>query len=89
MEDSNPRLQRLMFEIVDNQLRSNDPPETRLTLDRLVREGHSDREAKRLIAVVVAVEIYDTLKHKVEFDRERFITNLSRLPALPFDNHDE
>jgi len=54
-----------MFELVDNQLRADDPPETRLTLDRLVREGHSDGEAKRLIAVVVAVEIYETLKHKV------------------------
>ena len=36
---TNPRLKALIIEVVDNQLRANDPPETRSTLERLIEEG--------------------------------------------------
>jgi len=32
----NPQLKATILEVVSNQLRANDPPETRETLDRLV-----------------------------------------------------
>jgi len=35
-----------LFEVIENQLRSNDPPETRETLDRLTSEGHTREEAR-------------------------------------------
>ena len=34
-KDYNPRLQAIFLEIVGNQIRDNDPPETRLTFERL------------------------------------------------------
>ena len=89
MADYNPHLQRAIFEVINNQIRSNDPPETRETFDRLVREGHSKTQARKLIGCAVVVEIYDVMKHSKPFDRERFLTNLKRLPELPFDDEEE
>lgn len=89
MAKYNPHLQRAIFEVIDNQMEANDPPETRETFERLLREGHSKIEAKKLIGTVVVVEIYDTMKHSRPFNRDRFVTNLKNLPRLPFDNEDE
>ncbi len=80
------RLRASLFEVVENQLRDNDPPETRQTLERLVGEGFSAQEAKRLIAAVVSVEIYDILKHQQTFNQKRFIAALHKLPDMPWDD---
>ena len=42
----NPRLKASFLEVVDNQLKANDPPETRQTLDRLIAQGISQEDAK-------------------------------------------
>jgi len=84
--ETNPRLKALIMQIVDNQLRGNDPPETRLTLDRLMREGCSKQEAKELIACVVTSEIYDVMKQDKPYDNDRFCAALARLPQLPWDD---
>ncbi|MBI2998133.1 MAG: DUF1841 family protein [Deltaproteobacteria bacterium] len=86
MAEYNPHLQRAIFEVIDNQIEANDPPETRETFDRLLREGYSKIKARKLIGTVVVVEIYDTMKHGRPFDRERFVGNLKKLPELPFDD---
>lgn len=84
MADSNrDTLRRQMLEVVENQLRDNDPPETRATLDRLVREGHSASEAKRLIACVVVAEMFHVMKHHQPYDQARFVSGLRGLPDLP------
>jgi hypothetical protein len=54
-----PRLKAAILQVVDNQIRANDPPETKQTLDRLLSEGHSKEEAKRLIGCIVSSEIFD------------------------------
>ena len=71
------------LEVVENQLRADDPPETRETFDRLMEEGHSDAEAKALIAAVVLTEMVDILRTSAPFNRARFVESLDRLPALP------
>ena len=80
---TNFHLKATILEVVDNQLRANDPPETRSTLDRLIGEGYSEKAAKELIACVVTSEIYDVMKNKEEFDRQRFVDALNKLPQLP------
>lgn len=89
MKKANPVLREAIFEVVENQLRDNTPPETRQTYDRLIAEGISEGEAKRLIGVVVAVEIYDMLKKKKPYNETRFVASLKQLPKLPFDGGDE
>ena len=81
----NPRLRASFLQIVDNQLRANDPPETRETFDRLVAQGISEEDAKAYIAQAVCVETYDILKHKRPFNLQRYVKNLQLLPKQPHD----
>jgi hypothetical protein len=76
-------LRAAFFETVDNQIRDNDPPETKQTLQRLIAEGHSREEARRLIAYIVAYEIFGILKDSRPFDRVHYVAALRRLPELP------
>lgn len=80
----NPYLQAAYLEAVHNQLRDNDPPETRQTLDRLRKLNISERDAKLLIASAIAVETFEIMKHQKPFNRERFIRNLKSLPDQTF-----
>ena len=81
----NPILKAAYLEVVDTQLRDNNPPETRQTFDRLRSEGVNEKDAKILIGSVIAVETYEILKTESPFNRERFIRNLNRLPDQHFD----
>ena len=81
--EENPYLKSAILEVVDNQLKANDPPETRKTLKRLTVEGYSEDEAKKLIACVVTSEMFYVLKKKESFNLERFVKALNDLPKLP------
>ena len=85
MNESKKRRRRMILEIVENQIRDNDPPETRQTLKRLIKEGFSREEAVELIATVVVNEIYNVLKQEKNFNRKRFVAALRQLPKLPYD----
>jgi hypothetical protein len=73
-----------LLEVVDNQLRDNQPPETRETLERLCSEGHPRSRARQLIGAALSAEIYETMKRRTEFNSERYVTNLAKLPRLPW-----
>jgi len=75
-----------LVEVVENQIQDNDPPETRITLDRLMSLGESRENAMRYIASVLSVEVFEALKNQTPFDKERYLTNLKNLPELPFDS---
>lgn len=85
-ERVNPELRRLVLEVVENQINENDPPETRQTIDRLVAEGISTSEARRMVAAAVTVEIFHILNDKQPFQLERYRWNLARLPQELFDS---
>lgn len=80
-EESKGTLRSAVLEVVENQIRDNDPPETRQTFERLKREGHSPEEARRLIGSVVAIELFHIMRDHREFDRKRFVWNLAQLPG--------
>jgi len=82
---TNHLLKATILEVVDNQLRANDPPETRSTLKRLIAEGYSEKQAKEFIACAVTSEIFDVLKNEEEFDLQRYVDALDKLPKLPLD----
>ncbi len=56
--ESNPHLQQAILEVVQNQLDANDPPETNQTYKRLLEEGYTEKDAKRLIGCVVSAAIF-------------------------------
>ena len=77
---SNEILKSTILQVVDNQINSNNPPETKETYDRLIKLGHSSDKAKRLIGIVVAAEIFDVMKNQEMFNKKRFIESLNKLP---------
>ena len=81
--ETNPRLKATILQVVETQLKDNDPPETKQTFNRLISEGFSEEEAKRLIGCVVSSEIFDVLKNNEPFDHDRFVKALDKLPKLP------
>lgn len=82
-QEVNPHLRAALLEVVDNQLRANDPPETSETFNRLIAQGISEEDAKLYIAQAVSVETFDILKHHRPFNRQRYVENLRRLPQPP------
>ena len=73
-----------ILEVVVNQIRENAPPETRSTFQRLQDQGHPPKEARTLIACVLAAEIYRMVKAKEGYDEARYINHLQQLPDLPW-----
>lgn len=83
---TNELLREQILEIVDNQMKLNDPPETKQNFNRLVKLGYSAADAEMLIGQCVVVELFDILKNKKPFDLKRYVENLNKLPKEPFDD---
>ena len=82
---TNEILREQIFNIIENQISDNDPPETNLTLNRLIKMGYNDINVKKMIGQCVAVELFNIMKHGKPFDEKRYIKNLHQLPKEPFD----
>jgi hypothetical protein len=76
----NNKLKSKIIEIVDNQIKINDPKCTKETLERLVKIGIAEKESKELIGRVLVEEMYDILKSQVPFNEKRYAKKLSMLP---------
>jgi hypothetical protein len=85
METVNPVLKRHITQVIENQIREKDPPETKEVYDRLRREGRSAEEAHRLLGCVLIAEIYEIEKEKRVFDLELYVKRLKALPRLPWE----
>jgi len=83
--ETNEKLREQIFEIIKNQLRDNDPPETKATYDRLIKKGFDDFQTRQMIGQCLAVELFDVIKFGKPYDNERYIKNLLALPKEPFD----
>ena len=79
------RLRAAILEVINSQIKDNEPPETKETLDRLQQEGCSREEALKLIGYVVASEVFTVLKENRPYDNEKYISALKALPKLPWE----
>jgi len=84
--ESNEIIREQIFEIIENQIKSNRPLETKQTLKRLVDSGYSEQDAKMLIGQCIAVELFNILKLQMPFNHDRYVSNLKKLPQEPFDS---
>jgi hypothetical protein len=75
----NPHLKAVILEVVENQIRHSDPPETRQTLERLLAAGYSRQQAIETIGSVVVEEIWAVMHDGKPFDRARFTMLLDQL----------
>lgn len=83
MEDSSKFARKAILQVVKNQIRGGDPPETRETFERLVKQGFEKDDARRLIGCVVVSEVFDVVKHMRPYDHDRYVKALRKLPELP------
>ena len=81
----NKILKTEILQVVENQIRDNNPPETRQTYDRLLALGISESDAKIYIGQCITMEIFNIMKHQQPFDEKRFVKNLLKLPEEPFE----
>ncbi|MCF8236338.1 MAG: hypothetical protein K9G67_15365 [Bacteroidales bacterium] len=77
-----------IFEIINNQMKANDPPEVNETFKRLKKIGYTDFVTKQLIGQCIAVELYNIMTRREPFDEERYIMHLKNLPEEPFDDEE-
>ncbi|KHO62927.1 hypothetical protein THYS13_10190 [Thermoanaerobacter sp. YS13] len=76
---ANQNLKRIILEVVNNQIRDNNPPITKVTLERLKKSGYTEQQAKEKIAAILIEEIYDVLKNHEVYNEERYAKKLSTL----------
>jgi len=79
-EGNKQMLRDVLSEVLDNQLRAFDPPETRETYNRLVAEGYSDEQTRHFLAAAIWMEINVMMQEMKPFNRERFAATLRELP---------
>ena len=61
---TNKKLRDQIFEVINNQIKNNDPPETTLTYNRLIEEGFNEFQTMQMIGQCIAVELFEVIKLK-------------------------
>jgi len=84
----NYRLKALIMDVVENQLKMDDPKCTKATLMRLKNLGYSEQKSKEMIGSVLIEEIYYILKEKTHFNEKKYCKKLSLLPDYYFKKKD-
>lgn len=74
---ANQNLKKHILEAVNNQIKQNDPPITRVTFERLRESGYTEQQAKEKIGAILIEEIYDVMKNKEVFNEERYTNKLN------------
>lgn len=69
--------------VVRKQIKSNDPPISKRTYERLLAEGHDEKEVIRMMACVLAAEMFYMMKEMREFDIDKYTEMLHALPEEP------
>jgi len=67
---------------VVHQIATNDPPETKVTYDRLQAAGLSEGQALQLIGLVLKKEMKEMITESRGFDNERYIALMKKLPEI-------
>ena len=76
---ANTHLKNHILQVVDNQLRANDPPITKATYERLQSAGYKKQQIKEWIAAILLEEMYDVLKNHEIFNEDRYAKRLKGL----------
>jgi hypothetical protein len=67
------------LDTVMTQLDTGDPPETKVTYERLIAEGHPRNHALQLIAAALRTESMRMLTEATPFDNDRYAALLAKI----------
>lgn len=84
----NLKLKKIILEVVDNQLRDNNPPATKQVYQKLLDAGYSVDEAKEKIGAIVVTEIYNVMKEGQVYNEKRYIQVLEEMLQQSLDHDD-
>ncbi|GEM_PF-1148376 len=76
----NDKLQGHILEIIDNQMRDNDPKCTKEVFEKLIGIGYEESIVKKMIGAILVEELYYIMKNQELFNGERYSNKLSKLP---------
>ena len=79
------RRKKLMLEAVQEQMTSPESPEVKVHYERLRALGHSDAEARELIATVLAFYFWHTMRQD-DYTYADYVAELARLPDIDWQD---
>jgi formate dehydrogenase maturation protein FdhE len=85
LPEYNPHARAALMQALEDQLRSSETPEVRAELDRLVTAGVNKKEAKEMMATILAFHIARLMKDAKPFDYAAYLAELRRLPEIDYD----
>ena len=85
----NDKLQGHILEIIDNQIRDNNPKCTSEVFERLTGIGYTENKAKKMIGGILVEELYYVMKNEELFNEERYSNKLSKLPDHIIEKREE
>jgi hypothetical protein len=78
---SDKTVRDVVLDTVLNQIDTNDPPEARVTYDRLIDGGASNSQALQLMATALREEMARMLADSTPFDNARYSAQLVKIKA--------
>lgn len=76
---ANEHLKKTIIEVINNQLRANNPPFVKEIYQELQAEGYDKKEAKEMIASVLLGQMYDMMTESLYFDEVRYERELREM----------
>jgi hypothetical protein len=87
-EKAKKRRKQLMLQAVQDQMTSPETPDVKVHYDRLRSLGHSDGQARELIATVLAYYIWHTMRQD-GYTYQDYVAELARLPQIDWQDDAE
>ncbi len=79
--DADKTVRNAFLDTVVNQIETGDPPEAKVTYDRLVGAGQTRSQALLHIAAALRDEMNRMLAESTPFDQRRYAALLGKIPA--------
>lgn len=86
----NEKLRQAILTVIEQQIETQNPPETAKTIDRLINDDGLTREkALQLVGYIVGYEVLDLFQQGRKYNETEYIKRLQALPALPWSANQE
>ena len=80
--NDNPHAKKAIIAAVQDQLESPDSPYVKEAFDRLIKDNHSKEEVMKMLAAVLATEMWEISVQKRLFDEKIYKERLKKLPDM-------
>jgi len=86
LPESNPHARAALLRALEVQLNSPETPEVKAELNRLIAAGVKKKEAKEMMATILAFHIARLMTSTKPFDYPAYLAELRKLPDINYDD---